>query len=506
MFDPTHLRKILPPDVWFGKIDISDAFLHVPISDRFKKFLAFSHEGVLYQFNATPFGLNISPRVFTRFSKVPLKLAHLQNIQTSVYLDDWLVWHHDYTECQRSLHKLRTILADLGFAVNDTKSQLIPSRSITYLGVWWDGERNLVSPSSQNLLSTSRLLDSLLATTKLSQHKCQVLQGKLNFLSALIPQGRRHFLETLLALPLKLRRNKQSPPLPLSSEAKTYLRQWLHRTKNPVPIPLRAPPPSLSIWTDASDDGWGATSSLLTTTAAPWPPHQRSLHITAKETLAVLLALQAFQPPQHTTVRLFTDCSSTVALLKNQGSLRSPTLQEIYKNIEKFLLNHHLSIRAAHVPGEHNSWADSLSRRFPTGNDWVLPRKTFRRLCSQGPSPRIDLFAHPTNNRLSNFYAPLPYPLAAGADALSQDWDQWETIYMFPPYALITPALQKLHSYQGRGIAILPFTPSQVWWELIPQRATMLPDPLPVCQRTLTGLKWKRPHSETSFNYHAWIF
>lgn len=68
----------------------------VPVHPRFRKYLCFSHQGRrTYQFRATPFGLNLSPRLFTRVSQVPLRLLHHQGVHTSVYLDHWIIWATD---------------------------------------------------------------------------------------------------------------------------------------------------------------------------------------------------------------------------------------------------------------------------------------------------------------------------------------------------------------------------------------------------------------------------
>jgi len=52
---------------WMVSIDLTDGFHHIPIHPDFRKFLTFDVAGVgLFQFSALPFGLNISPYVFTK--------------------------------------------------------------------------------------------------------------------------------------------------------------------------------------------------------------------------------------------------------------------------------------------------------------------------------------------------------------------------------------------------------------------------------------------------------
>jgi hypothetical protein len=47
--------------------------------------------GQLYQFRVLPFGLSLSPLVFTKILKPVLKWAHRKGLRLSAYLDDSLI-------------------------------------------------------------------------------------------------------------------------------------------------------------------------------------------------------------------------------------------------------------------------------------------------------------------------------------------------------------------------------------------------------------------------------
>ena len=55
---------------WAFSLDLTDAYLHIPIHYRSPKFLRFTLRGRVYQFKALPFGLSTSPFVFTRLMEV----------------------------------------------------------------------------------------------------------------------------------------------------------------------------------------------------------------------------------------------------------------------------------------------------------------------------------------------------------------------------------------------------------------------------------------------------
>ena len=129
------LRKILPTGSFMAKIDIKDAYLHIPIAPRLCRFLSFVHNNKAYSFQALPFGLAVAPYVFTRVLKFPLQLLRKEGVQILAYLDDLIIWHQDPRKCQEHMRLTLTILQRLGFLINYEKSSLRPNQQVTWLGV-----------------------------------------------------------------------------------------------------------------------------------------------------------------------------------------------------------------------------------------------------------------------------------------------------------------------------------------------------------------------------------
>ena len=63
-------------NVWAVSIDLTDAYLHIPIHPRSRKYLHFSYEDQTFQFTALPFGMSLSPWIFTKLMGVIA--AHLR--------------------------------------------------------------------------------------------------------------------------------------------------------------------------------------------------------------------------------------------------------------------------------------------------------------------------------------------------------------------------------------------------------------------------------------------
>ncbi len=78
-------------DDWFVMIDLKDACFHVSILPCHRKFLRFAFGGKVYQYLVIPFGLALSPRIFTKCVDAALVPLRLQGIRIMNYIDDWLI-------------------------------------------------------------------------------------------------------------------------------------------------------------------------------------------------------------------------------------------------------------------------------------------------------------------------------------------------------------------------------------------------------------------------------
>ena len=95
-----------------GVLDFSDAYFHVPISPRSRKYLRFHLNGRTYQFSALPFGLSTAPLEFTKVVKEVKLMAQSQGIRIHQYLNDWLVRAPCREMCKRHTQTSWTYVAD----------------------------------------------------------------------------------------------------------------------------------------------------------------------------------------------------------------------------------------------------------------------------------------------------------------------------------------------------------------------------------------------------------
>lgn len=72
-------------------MDVQDAYFHIPIIKKHRKFLRFMIGSHHYQFKVLPFCLKFVPRTFTKCMAVANAHLHKRKFFVYLYLDDWLI-------------------------------------------------------------------------------------------------------------------------------------------------------------------------------------------------------------------------------------------------------------------------------------------------------------------------------------------------------------------------------------------------------------------------------
>ena len=185
----------------------------------------------------------------------------------------------------------------------------------------------------------------------------------------------------------------------------------------PVGLPLGLSQPELSLFTDASDSGWGASLGEGHLSGS-WS-HCSAFSINHRELLAVLYGVQGFLPLLRLrSVSLFADNTTALAYLQNQGGTHSSLLNSVAQAILRLCESHRIRLVPQFILGRLNVMADSLSRRSQVlGSEWTLCFPAFRDLLLLWPAT-IDLFATSLNHHLPVYFSPMDDPQSAGTDAI----------------------------------------------------------------------------------------
>ena len=506
MFTTSSVLSSVEKGDYAFKIDLQDAYFHVPIHPSSRKYLRFAFENRVYQFRVLPYGLNTAPQVFTRLGHTVTAYLHRQGVSVIPYLDDWLVHHPDRQILLRHQALLLDTLDLVGFILNQKKSELDLTQDLQFLGIHLRldlGRALLPESKAGEIVTCARHLSSLKV---LNYSQVSHFMGSLNWASGLIPLGRlylrplqRHFHS--LGLTNRFTPPRKSDPVVLAN----LLRQWLDPHFLTSGIPIRPFQADYTIFTDASNQGWGAHMGDSKISGI-WTHVDRKLHINCLELKAVICALQHWAPLlQGHQVMIATDNSTVVSYINKQGGTRSTSLLRLTVDLFLWLESQDIVVRARHIPGCLNVIADHLSRpNQPIPTEWSLHPEIVNRIFRVWGTPEVDMFATLSNSHLPRFMSPVPEPRALAVDALSQDW-QGRSMYMFPPFPLLSKVVQKLRSTQvAEVILVAPWWPSQPWFPHLLRLCVEHPLFLPYRQDLLSQQDQKYISDGKSFHLHVW--
>ncbi len=113
-----RIFQCIRPFNCFAAIDLNDAYFHISILPRHRPFIRFAFEGRAYQYKALPFGLSLSPCVFTKVVEAALVPLREAGICVLNYADDWLILAQSRALLCEHRDTVLSHLSRLGLQVN----------------------------------------------------------------------------------------------------------------------------------------------------------------------------------------------------------------------------------------------------------------------------------------------------------------------------------------------------------------------------------------------------
>ena len=501
------IRSQLRPGEWTTSVDLSDAYLHIPVHSNFRKYLRLNIMGQTYQFRAMCFGLNIAPRVFTKLLDPVAASLRAQGILVHRYLDDWLIRAQSPELVLSHTHIVLKLFQQLGLIVNREKSELSPRTRFIFLGMDIDLVHSWIRPTQAQLGKITDHLTSLRGATSAKVRQLLSLIGSLNHASQFIRLGRLHVRPLQFFVKAKVKNLKEEIDswVPLDQHFHATLVWWTDSQRLTEGVPLHPPEPTLSLLTDASLEGWGAFLEGHRRKGM-WSQEETQLHISILELRAVLKSLQALAPlVQGKAIHLMCDNVTAVAYIRNEGGTHSIALYRQTRELLLWCSIHQISLKPFYLPGHLNSVADLLSRSSQVlGTEWTLHTAVFRRIHQMFPEIDVDLFATRLTTQLKKFVSPCPDPQAWAVDAMSMEWTNI-TPYAFPPFKLIPEVLKKLRQSSIRLFLIAPLWPNQSWFPEILELLCDQPVLIPAWHKLLRQpLGHRFHHNPQMLHLHVW--
>ena len=458
METPESIRTSLIPGEWVASIDLSDAYLHIPIHPSSRKYLRFCYKAQVFQFTSLPFGLATAPQVFTMIVKEVKLMALSRGLRIHQYLDDWLIRSQSQEEAQVNTQAVVELTQSLGWIINQEKSELKPTQLFSFVGYEYHLDSALVKPTQERWLKLQDLILQLKSKRVLTARCLMSLIGLLASTEKMVPEGRLH----MRPFQFHLKEHWRYPQsldnlLPWTEAIAAHLDWWQNPSNVMKGADLHPKDHSIQLFTDASNEGWGAHLDQNFTKGL-WSDREKRLHINVLELKAVSLALRDFKDQcQNQTVLVATDNSTVVAYINKQGGTHSAEMCALLWKIMTWCHHYHITLKAqAHsrVPECDGRPAiqvqpSAVNRMVsaPTGLQTDLPEvvHTSCRLICHSPEPQNSLYT----------CLPIPDPRAWDIDALNINWTNL-TAYAYPPTALLHKVIQKIRQCQCLIIVIAP--------------------------------------------------
>lgn len=457
-------KQLITPGCWMTKIDIKDAFWHLPIHPADQPYLAFQWRGITYTHRVAPFGLSISPLFLTKTMRPLMAKLNSTGISSCIYVDDALIVDESCQKTQEATAVAVRTIEEAGFIINREKSQLNPSQEVTYLGMTIETKTMTVRTPRGKLNKTKMAIKKMILTPQWTVREIASLVGLLNSLADGLFQT-RVFTTGLQQWKRSWQEGDWDAPLDPSAAALSNLQWWSENLPRLNGRSLLLMKTEGTLTTDASTLSWGAIweSPGLDPvhTHGHFDQEQVGWHIGEKELLAVSLAVQALKAQvKGKTILLRTDSMTTMIGVNKMGS-NSPKIAVLIDKLFMILEAQQTHIRAVYIPSEENP-ADALSRKKPANSDWQLNPEIFAECCQIWGTPTIDLFASFQNKQLPRFTSYNPQPQAVGVDALSRSWTEFS--WVNPPFAIIHRVLNKIIEDQATVIMVIPIWTACPWF------------------------------------------
>ena len=440
-----RIVKLITHCMWGTSVDITDAYLHVPIPQDCQCYFAFRLGDRTFVFQVMPFGLTTAPWGFSRVMK-PIK-AFLRRLGVMIFsfLDDFLILASSLYMTKIHTKWTLDVLEWLGFSVNREKSSLVPLQVLEYLGIMLDLQNLSLSLPQEKVVKILAFCQEGQSSSWMTRRELERLVGFLNFATKALSLGRLYLIPLIRWMNFHTSVVDRDLPVLLDYELKEALSPWLNKEFLEQPVPMNIPDPTVDIMSDASDHGWCGILLPLQIQEV-WSEEERSQPIDWRELRAIQATIFHFvEDLKDQSVRVLSDNSTALACLRRQGSTHSQELYLLSRDILEFCHFHNISLIPVHIRGVLNVLADQGSRKGPIVTEWSLDRHSFSWIChSLGFFPEVDLFATRFNTQLPLFVSPFPDKLAVAWDAMALNWNQFGSLFAFPPLGLLPETVRKL--------------------------------------------------------------
>lgn len=455
---------LMKPNCYMATLDLKDAYYSVSINNSERKYLRFIWNKQLFQFTCLPNGLSCAPRLFTKLMKPVYSYLRCKGWENVGYIDDTYLQGSDSQECENNISETVTLFKELGFSLNETKSDLTPRQTVKFLGFYLNSVKMTVSitPEKANkiLIKSQKILEK-------ASPSIRDVSELIGLMVASFPgvmYGPLYYRQLEIEKTIALKQNKgdYNANMKLTENGKLDIKWWIENITNTYNVVTHGNCET-TIYSDASLTGWGGVLDN-TSSGGKWSEIEADNHINYLEILACFLTLKTFCPHMsHCHIKAMIDNTTAISYVNNMGG-KTPKCNKISKELWEWCAERSIWVTAVHIPGKENYLADKESRAKNRDVEWKLDCEIFQLIVFYWYKPSVDLFASRLNYQMKPFVSWKPDPEAIAFDAFVLDWSMYNQFYAFPPFSLINRVLQKIEQDQTQGIVVVPLWKTQVWF------------------------------------------
>ena len=344
------------------KRDLRKAYRQFPVDPKDYPFLGYTWNKQFYFDTVLTMGLRSAAMACQRSTAAVAWVASQQGRVVFNYLDDFIGVSPAFN-AQTNFQALSDLLSSLGLHESSEKA-CPPSPVMICLGVELNTDALTLSVSPGRLCELEQLLEQWIHKRTATKAALQSLVGKLIFISKCVRQSRIFIARILILLRKGLFNHHH---VNLTAEFRKDIAWWRRflRAYNGVSMISTAQwsSPGEVFTTDACLTGCGGLCGDQYFHAAfPSFVVQQTLDINCLELLTIIVALKLWGL-RWSGLRLTVRCDNAVAVtVLNTGWCRNSFLNSCLRELCYLAAIHEFEIRAVHVPGVSNCYADILSR------------------------------------------------------------------------------------------------------------------------------------------------
>ena len=291
--------------------------------------------------------------------------------------------------CRTLLNLMLGTCEHLGFTTNPAKT-VLPTTNLILLGIELDSLAQEARIDQTRLAEVLHMLDKWSSRKHCTKRQLQSLIGKLHFISSVCRPGRT-FVRRMIDLLSKASHPSHRIRLTVAFRKDIHWWQTFLTSWNGCSFFYQdtwLPNSSLELFTDASHAAFGAYFAgewFSCSFSAHRIPLSRS--ITFKELYAITAAVSAWAPSLASRNVMFHCDNQSVVHILSSGTSRCKHIMSMLRYLFYVCAYYNILLRAIHIPGVSNCFADCLSR---------LQVSKFHHLCpaaSEHPTfvPRVPL-------------------------------------------------------------------------------------------------------------------